>query len=53
MQTDEVKTTSIRMPIDLVNWVNESAKQNYRNFSAEVIRILDEKRKEVSKNITH
>ncbi|WP_119686423.1 transcriptional regulator [Acinetobacter ursingii] len=49
MQSNEVKTTSIRMPIDLANWINENAKQNYRNFSAEVIKILDEKRKEASK----
>lgn len=49
MQSCEVKTTSVRMPIELVNWVSANAKQNYRNFSAEVVKILDEKRKESTK----
>ncbi|MBF7685958.1 Arc family DNA-binding protein [Acinetobacter sp. B10A] len=49
MQENNVKTTSIRMPKDLVDWLNERAKENYRNFSFEVIKILEEKRKESAK----
>lgn len=52
MDNIEVKTTSIRMPIELVNWLSLSAKQNFRNFSGEVVKILEEKRMEVE-NSSH
>lgn len=51
MQTIEVKTKSVRMPIELVNWLNEMADKNYRNFSNEVVKILEEKKKEVLNGI--
>lgn len=46
MQTLDVKTKSVRMPVDLIKWLDEMAGKNYRNFSNEVVKILEDKRKE-------
>lgn len=49
MNNCTVKTASVRMPVDLANWINEMAKKNYRNFSGEIVKILEEKRQESAK----
>lgn len=47
MNTREVKTKSVVMPVALAKWLEDFAEKNYRNFSNEVVRILEEKRSEI------
>ncbi len=47
MNVKEVKTKSVIMPIALARWLEDFAEKNYRNFSNEVVRILEEKRIEI------
>lgn len=49
MNTREVKTKSVVMPVSLAKWFEDLAKKNYRDFSKEVVKILEEKRIEIEK----
>lgn len=47
MKAREVKTKSVVMPVSLAKWFEDFAEKNYRNFSNEVVRVLEEKRNEI------
>ncbi|MNC59341.1 hypothetical protein D3C75_1091450 [compost metagenome] len=50
MNTKEVKTKSVVMPISLAIWFEDLAKKNYRDFSKEVVKILEEKKVEIEQS---